>query len=380
MTEEKILCVDDDPVILFSFQADLGRRFLVVTAQGGEEALGILKSQGPFGVILADMLMPDMNGVELLAQAQKVAPDTTRIMLTGDEEKQTAVEAINEGRIFRFLSKPCPPSKLIAALNAGLDYYRLIRSERELLEQTLNGSVKMLTELLSIGEPEAFGRGQKICDYVRSVAPALELDQTWDLEVAALLAPIGFMTIPPRLAQKLHTGLPLTLPEKEMLDRVPDVGFQILSKIPRLGSAAQLVLDLGKRSASAITSADPAKTPRLRKSAQLLRILSDLVDIESKGNTKKKAIDQLRASPQAYDSPVFEAAIAALLSHESAGHREGLKLAQLEPGYELDSPVETQDGRLLAPAGTVLSAMMLVRFNNFAEISGVREPIFVKKP
>ncbi len=380
MTEERILCVDDDPVILFTFHADLGSRFPVVTAPSGKEGLECLKSQGPFGVILADMLMPEMNGVEFLAHAQKEAPDTTRIMLTGDDEKQTAVEAINEGRIFRFLSKPCPPDKLIAALNAGLDYYRLVRAERELLEQTLNGSVKMLTELLSIGEPEAFGRGQKICEYVRSVAPALALDQTWDIEVAAMLAPIGFMTIPPSLAQKIHAGLTLTAPEKEMLDRVPEIGFKILSKIPRLGSAAQLVLEMGKRSASTITSSDPAKTPRLRKSAQLLRVLADLVDLESKGTPKKKAIDQMRANAQSYDRPVFEATIAALLSHESAGHREGLKLAQLEPGYELDSPVETSDGRLLAPAGTVLSSMMLARFINFAEISGIREPIFVKKP
>lgn len=88
--------------MLFAIEKDLRGKFPVVTALSGEQALSLLKDQGPFGVIMADMLMPEMNGVELLAQAQQVSPNTVRIMLTGDEDKQTAAEAINEGRIFRF--------------------------------------------------------------------------------------------------------------------------------------------------------------------------------------------------------------------------------------------------------------------------------------
>lgn len=92
---ETILCIDDDPVALLGFRRDLKGRFNVVTAPTGEDGLKVLTEQGPFGVLIADMMMPGMNGIEVLAQAQKLAPDTVRIMLTGDEDKQTAIEAIN---------------------------------------------------------------------------------------------------------------------------------------------------------------------------------------------------------------------------------------------------------------------------------------------
>lgn len=378
MTNERILCVDDDPVILYAIERDLRSRFPVVTALSGEQALSILQNQGPFGIILADMLMPGMTGVELLAQAQHIAPDTVRVMLTGDEDKQTAVEAINEGRIFRFLSKPCPPDKLIAALNAGIEQYRLIIAERELLEQTLNGSVKMLTELLSAREPESFGRGQQIREYVRLVAPALKLAQTWDIEVAAMLAQVGLMAIPPSVMQKVHTGLALTDREKDMVIRVPEIGFNVLSKIPRLGPAAKIVLYQNKNFDGTGFPKEPIPADRIPVGSRLLKILSDLVDLESTGIGRRRAVEQMRQNRRSYDMAIFEPAMGALITQETSASGTALRLTELLPGHELTSAVETLDGRLIAPAGTVISQMMLERFLNFAELSGIKEPIYVK--
>lgn len=349
-----------------------------MTALSGEQALSTLQNQGPFGVILADMLMPGMNGVELLAQAQRVAPDSVRIMLTGDEEKQTAVEAINEGRIFRFLSKPCPTDKLIAALNAGLEQYRLVIAERELLEQTLNGSVTMLTELLSTAEPEAFGRGQKICEYVRTVAPALNFKQSWDIEVAAMLAQIGLMAIPPSVIQKIHGGMALTEREKDMMIRVPEMGFNVLSKIPRLEPAAKIVLYQNKNFDGTGFPKDMTESSKIPPGARLLKILSDLVDLEAKGTPARRAFEQMRPNRRSYDMAVFEPVVSALVSQEAPVQGSVMRLAELVPGHELVAPVETLDGRLIAPAGTVISQIMLERFANFAELSGIKEPIYVK--
>ena len=86
---EKILFVDDEPNVLQSIQRQLRKRFDMVTAEGGEEALRILKEQGPFAVIVSDMRMPGMNGVELLAQAKDLHPDTVRLMLTGNADQET---------------------------------------------------------------------------------------------------------------------------------------------------------------------------------------------------------------------------------------------------------------------------------------------------
>lgn len=377
MTTEKILCVDDDQLILVALQSDLQGRYPIVTAQSGEEGLKAIEEQGPFGVILADMIMPGMNGVEFLSQAQRKAPDTVRLMLTGDEDKSTAVEAINEGRIFRFLSKPCAPDKLIASIDAALDQYRLIKAERELLEETLNGSVKMLTELLSLTEPAAFGRGQKVCEYIRVVAPKLNFKQTWDIEVAALLAQVGCMTIPHAVSEKQRLGIALTDREKEMVIRVPEIGYMVLRKIARLESTARIVLFQNKNFDGTGFPKDH-KDLEFPRGARLLRILTDVVDLQAKGVALRVAFDQMRTKGGAYEMPLLEAVQAALVTHEAPVRGSALPLKDLVAGDELMADVFTLDDRLIARAGTVLSPMLLERFQNFAELSGLKEPIYVK--
>ena len=103
----RILCVDDDSNILLGYQRALRKQFQIEVALGGEEGLAAVRNQGPYAVIVADMRMPGMDGVELLAKVREIAPDTVRMMLTGNADQQTALEAVNQGHIFRFMTKPC---------------------------------------------------------------------------------------------------------------------------------------------------------------------------------------------------------------------------------------------------------------------------------
>ena len=248
-----------------------------------------------------------------------------------------------------------------------------------MLEQTLNGSVQMLTELASLANRKRSG-GAKICEYVRLVAPGLDLGSTWDIEVAAMLAQIGSMTIPPSIVEKSRAGLELTPAEKEMVASVPEIGFRVLSQIPRLGPAAQIVLHQSEAPDGATQRIEPIKSQRGRKAATLLKILSDLVDLEAKGVAKTQAFQQMRASRRPFSgTPVFDAVVATFLAQDSpARGTVRVPLKDLAPGQEWLSAIETLDGRLLAPVGTVISPMMLERFNNFAAHSGIKEPIYVK--
>jgi len=88
-------------------------------------------------------------------------------MLTGNVNQKTATDAVNRGQIFQFLNKPCPPERLAEVLAGGIKHYRLVTAERELLENTLNGSVKVLMEILSLSDPASFGRGQTVRDQAR---------------------------------------------------------------------------------------------------------------------------------------------------------------------------------------------------------------------
>src|SRR5262249_38511740 len=129
---DKILFVDDDIKLLAAVERNLRQHHRIITAPGGEAGLKILADDGPFAVLVADMQMPGMNGVQLLTQVQKLYPDTVRIMLTGNADQQTAIEAVNKGHIFQFLNKPCPIDMLKLALQAGIKQYRLITAERQL--------------------------------------------------------------------------------------------------------------------------------------------------------------------------------------------------------------------------------------------------------
>src|ERR1700678_1843840 len=163
----KILFVHDGPAVLDGYKRMLHREFQVDTAVGGEQALATIQEHGPYAVVISDMRMPEMNGAQFLARVRATTPDTVRMLLTGYTDLNAAMDAVNEGNIFRFLTKPCEKEILATALTTGLVQYRLVTAEKELLEKTLMGSIKVLTDVLSAASPEAFGISMRIAHLVR---------------------------------------------------------------------------------------------------------------------------------------------------------------------------------------------------------------------
>ena len=132
----KVLFVDDDAKILAAFRRRLRKRFTIETVLGGNEGLNLIESDGPFAVVVADYCMPQMNGVEFLSRVREVAPEAVRMMLTGSADLQSAAQAVNEGNIFRFLTKPCSMDALSEALNSGIEEYKRANDEREFNQKT----------------------------------------------------------------------------------------------------------------------------------------------------------------------------------------------------------------------------------------------------
>jgi DNA-binding NtrC family response regulator len=121
--ENRILFVDDDSNILDGYKRQLRKQFSVETAEGGEKGLVAVKDNGPFAVIVSDLKMPGMDGNRFLAHVKDITPESTRILLTGYADLRSAIEAINNGSIFRLLTKPCDKIDLIQALENGIDQY-----------------------------------------------------------------------------------------------------------------------------------------------------------------------------------------------------------------------------------------------------------------
>lgn len=138
---DKVLFVDDEPNILMSYKRMLKKLFSIDTALGSEQGLTKVANDGVFSVVVSDLQMPVMNGLQFLSSVKEINPDCACIILTGKAELQKAIDAVNQGNIFRFLTKPCDPKTLIAAINDGIEYNKQSLLEREHNKKNLRLSI-----------------------------------------------------------------------------------------------------------------------------------------------------------------------------------------------------------------------------------------------
>lgn len=379
----KILLVDDEPHVLAAIQRNLRQRFHLDTATSGPEALAKLEQQGPYAVVVADMRMPEMSGLDLLVQVESRSPDTVRIMLTGNAEQKTAVDAVNRGHVFRFLNKPCPTELLAQTLQAALHQYQLVTAERELLERTLNGTIRLLTEILSSLYPKAFQLSQQLRQAVRDYAAFFHLKQSWDLEAAALLFPLGYMTLPAALLDKLTRGDPLEPPEQQLASRAPELGANLLSHIPRLESVATILRYQNKHYDGSGSPAENIAGEDLPMQVRVFQVLRDMVELELQTGSRPQALALMQERTGWYDPRVLQSAAACFDVYlQKAGTTQPLirscSLDDLITGQVLASDVETEEGILVLKSGTELTPIVLQRLRNFAQINRIRQPLYVQ--
>jgi signal transduction histidine kinase len=164
LVRPRVLCVDDEPRVLAGLRLHLRREYEVEVAEGGEQALEIINQRGPFAVVISDMRMPYMNGAAFFAQARVLAPDTVRILLTGYSDIDDAIAAINQGQIFRFLTKPCRPAVLRHAVEDAVAQYRMITADHELVRREVDKISHQLlhTERLATLGTMASGVGHEL--------------------------------------------------------------------------------------------------------------------------------------------------------------------------------------------------------------------------
>lgn len=373
---DKILFVDDEPNLLAGIQRQMRKHFAIDTALGGEKGLEAIGSRGPYSVIVSDLRMPGMDGIQFLSRVRKVSPDTVRMMLTGNADLHAAIEAVNEGNIFRFMTKPCPPETLAKALLQGIKQYRLIVSERELLEKTLRGCIKVLSEVLALLNPEAFGRASRITRCVREIALKMSLPNVWELETAATLSQIGCIVFPETVLQKLFRGEPLVGEELQLYNMHPSVAFDLLAHIPRMERIAEIITFQEKCFDGSGIPHEPRSGADIPQGSRILKVVLDFDILVARGATKDEAFEQLGRRPGHYDPAVLRALEAVLVMER--GYRVRFVTAgELEDSMILDQDLFTRDGRLLIARGYQVSQTMRERLKHWAQSPGIREPIRV---
>jgi response regulator RpfG family c-di-GMP phosphodiesterase len=359
-----ILLVDDEIAILDGLRRQLRKRFTVHTANSGAEALELLKSV-QVAVVVSDMRMPQMDGATFLSRVRQLYPNVVRILLTGQSDTQSAITAVNEGQIYRFLTKPCPPEVLLEELGSAVELNRLVTAEKELMATTLRRTVEALMSTLSLAQPAAFGRAVRITRVVTELAEALQVEEPWELEVTAMLSHLGAVTLPPNVLAKLDNGRPLDEDEATMAGRVPQVSRDLLATIPRLEGVAEAVgwhparYD-GRGSGPGVPSGD-----ELPLAARILRVAADFEAGMSQRPSVQATISALQADAGAYDPQVLEALARCHDVSDTPGLPQDIEVHALEPGMVIFDDVYTSDDVLLISRGTVVTDSLILRLENY---------------
>ena len=356
----KILCVDDEESILKGFQLNLRKDFELHMASNGAEGLEVFDRERGFALVLSDMRMPEMNGATMLSEIKKRDHEVVTVLLTGHTDFESAMAAVNEGNVFRMLSKPCPPDTLIKVLNAGLEQHDLIKSKRILLDKTLRGAVDALAQSLSTAKPLFFGRAQRVRRLANELADMLNVPNRWRVDVASVFSQLGYISLPESVCEDVYHKRDLSPEVKKLVKKLPGDIQNLIGKIPGLEEVDAILqkIDVQYR-----YEKDDGKGTRLL--ASILRVSLDFDFYEELGHDRSVIVQTLKARKDEYDPLVTNSLSNLLVVAEQKFQLEEIAIKNLEVGMRLAQELRLDDGFLIASCGADVDRQLLKVIRNY---------------
>jgi len=376
----KILVADDEVRSLRLMEAlllPLG--YEVIVARDGEEALQKVQESAP-DVILLDIMMPKMDGFQV-ARRLKEEEETKIIpivMITALKEVEERVKALEAGAD-DFLSKPVDKTELKARVQSLLRVKAYHMAEREVLEKTLSGSVKLLTEVLSLVKPAAFGRALRIRRMVQKLVAQLGLKPSWAFELAAMLSQVGCVVIPTEVVEKKYRNEALPPEESRLFKAHPQIGHDLIANIPRLEEVAEIIAYQEKNYNGQGIPRNDRKGEAIPFGARILHVALALDTLISSDQNIKEALQEMQQRTGCYDPAVIKA-LAAIVRSEAEHEILSVNLDQLQLNMILAEDVVTETGSLVVAKGQEVTPSLTERLRNFATRGHISESLRVIAP
>jgi len=368
----KILCVDDEEAILRGFKLNLNNKFELHFASDGIEGLELFKREGGFATVLSDMRMPRMSGAEMLHEIKKIDSEVVTVLLTGHTDFESAMAAVNDGNVFRMLSKPCPPDVLRKVLKDAIEQYDLITSKRILLDQTLRGAVDALSQSLAITQPLFFGRAQRVRRMANGLAEAVQLVESWRVGVAAIFSQLAYLSIPNHWSESVYYRKDLKPELKAMLKDLPEETLKIIDLIPGLTDIREILQRIDIQPKFEMDDGSGIRT-----AASILRVALDYDYYQEQGHADALIIQTLISRADTYDQKITEALSQFIDADSNSYSLEEIDTKDLAEGMRLNQDLLLEDSMLIASSGADIDRSLLKIVRNY--ISCYSEFPFPKK-
>lgn len=380
--KEKILFVDDEDNLLSAVRRLFRNKYDLTIVHSPEIALEQIEIEQNYSVIVSDMKMPGMDGIEFLKLAKQKSPKSIRIMMTGNADQETARTAINESQVYKFISKPCSADEIEKVVSEAVQLYKTLNIERTLLEETLQGSVSLLSDILSLTAPDLFYQASEIQPSVEKLAQRFCPDEILQVKLAVLFSDLPIVVIPEELLKKAREANELTTDESHALYYSLDLSKSLLNRIPRLQKVSDIVFYQFK-------NIDGTGEPRNQSTSdipigsKIIRVCKDYYHIKKSGKSIIDTFKILNSRKGIYDPEILRAFAELIIKNEKTPDEKRIPrpigLAELTQNQRLEAPIYTNNGLLLFAQGTILNRISIQRIINHSKITGIKEPIIISE-
>ena len=334
-------------------------------------------AQNPPDLILLDVNMPEMNGYEVCERikALEEVPGIPVVFISALNETEDKMKGFRAGGV-DYISKPFQLEEVHARVEIHLKLRRAQLAEQELLEQTLNGAIRTLADLLHANSPELAARSRAIRDCVAWISHRMGVSEPWQYDLAATLCLIGCVTLPEEVFKAAYAGETVSPDEVTMFRSHPESAARLLKNLPRLESIAEMI----RLHQTPTTAEYPSESPEIRLGAQMLFLAVELDRRLYRGIPFGTALQQIKCM-QACFNPAMLASLDDYSPSSADYHRQSLPIKQLFAGMVLDKEVVSKStGILIFRKGAILTDTWIERLENFAKTQGIAEPLAVLIP
>lgn len=377
-----ILIVDSDGLALTAMQRRLRRNFEVHIALGPCCGLQRIREEGPYALVLAEFSMPEMDGVEFLAEAGKLSPESARVLMSRVPlDVSNLLRAINVGKVHHVLPASCEDVALIGVVQEGVDRYKRMSASVENMQEVHAIFAKAVHELVCWLRGDVRGVISPLLPLLRDLGQKAGNPRPTITETALLLSIIGLIVLPPALLDKIVRGQTLTEDELLVFAGHPEHAVEWVRHLPQLREVADVLRDYANALHLVLLpeTAEPLERPEISTEASLLAMVMEY-RLGGYALLENAAILDRMRSNSLYSKTRVKALEMVLMALDQDEVELGLD--RLQPGMVLSrAVVGTRDGAevVMVPQGYELSRTTIVFLRQSARHGQIREPFYVRK-